>query len=105
MGHYLAALRLRPNYPEALFNLGIALASRNQFADGLKCVEQANRLTHESNPIMLAGLANLYARLGRVPDAKRTGGLALQIAATQSNVPLIEAISADLVRYGNGTGP
>ena len=68
IGHYRAALRARPAYPEAWNNLGMELRNAGRNAEAIEAFENAIR----SKPAHYAAHNNLAAALaaaGRIPDA------------------------------------
>ena len=72
--HYRAAVKARPNFPEALNNLAWILATQPdpQFRDGqeaLDLAERACRLTEYKQAFMVGTLAAAYAEAGRFPEA------------------------------------
>ncbi len=105
--HYQKALQIEPDNAEAQNNLAWVLATCPQASlrNGGKAVElarRANQLTGDGNPVVLGTLAAAYAEAGRFPEAVATAQRALQVAGTQSNTALAEAIRSQLKRYQAG---
>jgi tetratricopeptide (TPR) repeat protein len=105
--HYQKALEIKPDYPRALNNLAWTLATSPQASlrNGDKAVElaqRANQLTGGENPTILYTLAAAYAEAGRFPEAVETAQRALQLAETQSNTALADAIRSQLKLYQAG---
>ncbi|MEA2734812.1 MAG: protein O-GlcNAc transferase [Humisphaera sp.] len=65
---YRAALRIDPNYTDALVNLGIALASARQGDDAIDAWRGALRLD-PNDADALTNLGNIYREMGRLGDA------------------------------------
>jgi tetratricopeptide (TPR) repeat protein len=108
IGCYQKALQIKPNNVEALNLLAFVLASGPQASlrNGNKAVElaqRANHLTGDRNPALLGILAAAYAEAGRFPEAVETAQRALQLAESQSNFALANAIQSQLELYQAGT--
>jgi len=106
--HYQKALQIRPNYLEVQNDLAwvLAIAPQASLRNGNKAVElarQANQLTGGENPIILHTLAAAYAEAGRFPEAVETAQHALQLAETQSNTVLADAIRSQMKLYQAGS--
>ncbi|HLX68371.1 MAG TPA: tetratricopeptide repeat protein [Verrucomicrobiae bacterium] len=107
IAQYQKAVQINPNYVEALNNLARVLATCSQASlrNGSQAVElaqRANQLTGDANPVVLDTLATAYAEAGRFADAVKTAQRALQLAETQSNSALAEAIRSQLEFYQAG---
>ena len=105
--HYQKTLQIKPDNVEAQNNLAWVLATCPQASlrDGNKAVElaqRANQLTGDGNPVVLGTLAAAYAEAGRFPEAVETAQRALQLAETQSNAALADAIRSQLKLYQAG---
>ncbi len=105
--HFQKTLQIEPDNAEAQNNLAWVLATCPQASlrNGGKAVElarRANQLTGDGNPVVLGTLAAAYAEAGRFPEAVATAQRALQVAGTQSNTALAEAIRSQLKRYQAG---
>ena len=105
--HYQKALQINPDYAEAQNNLAWVLATCPQASlrNGNKAVElaqRANQLTGDGNPVVLGTLAAAYAEAGRFPEAVATAQRALQLAETQSNTALADAIRSQMKLYQAG---
>ena len=84
--HYEAALRLKPNFPEAINNLAWLRATHPdpKYRNGAAAVdlaESACRLTERQEPLFLGTLAAAYAEAGRFDDAIKTAEQAQALAA------------------------
>jgi tetratricopeptide (TPR) repeat protein len=65
---FSTALRLQPDYPEALDNLGVAYFCQNRLREALECVERAIALRPTFNRAV-SHKATLLFLLGRLPEA------------------------------------
>jgi tetratricopeptide (TPR) repeat protein len=104
---YQKALQIEPDYAKVLNNLAWVLATCPQASlrNGNKAValaQRANQLTGDGNPVVLGTLAAAYAEAGRFPEAVETAQRALQLAETQSNTALADAIRSQLKLYQAG---
>ena len=107
IAHYQRALQIKPDNAEVQNNLAWVLATCPQASlrNGNKAVElaqRANQLTGDGNPVVLGTLAAAYAEAGRFPEAVETAQRALQLAETQSNTALADAIRSQLKLYQAG---
>jgi len=105
--HYQKALQIEPDNAKVQNNLARVLATCPQASlrNGNKAVElaqRANQLTGGGNPTILHTLAAAYAEAGRFPEAVETARRALQLAETQSNIALADAIRSELKLYQAG---
>jgi protein O-mannosyl-transferase len=105
--HYQKTLQITPDNAEVRKNLAWVLATCPQASlrNGNKAVElaqRANQLTGDGNPVFLGTLAAAYAEAGRFPEAAETAQRALQLAETQSNTALANAIRSQLKLYQAG---
>jgi tetratricopeptide (TPR) repeat protein len=87
MSHYARALRLQPDYPEALERLAWIAATdpRPELRNGTEAVNMAQRaceLTANKQARCLATLAAAYAEAGRFAEAISTTEAAQQLAAS-----------------------
>lgn len=107
---YLAALALKPDSRNAQKNLaGIAwvraASPDDAMRNGAKAVElagESDRLSGGGDPIIASVLAGAYAEAGRFPEAVSTAQRALQLAAAQTNTPLVTALQEQLGNYQAG---
>lgn len=76
--HYEQALRLKPDYAEAHYNLGIALDAENRPQDAIAQVEEALRLGLEMEEVH-ARLGTLFNKAGRFPEAVSEYEAAVQL--------------------------
>ena len=106
--HYQKARQIKPNYLEVQNNLAwvLAVAPQALLRNGRQAVElalQANQLAGGENPIILRTLAAAYAEAGQFPEAVETAQRALQLAETQSNTALANAIRSQMKFYQAGS--
>jgi tetratricopeptide (TPR) repeat protein len=105
--HFQKALQIKPDSAKAQNNLAWVLATALQASlrNGNKAVElaqRANQLTGDGNPVVLGTLAAAYAEAGRFPEAVATAQRALQLAETQSNPALADALRSQMKLYQAG---
>jgi tetratricopeptide (TPR) repeat protein len=105
--HYQMALQFKPDYADAQNKLAWVLATcpQTSLRNGNKAVElaqRANQLTDDGNPVFLDTLAAACAEAGRFPEAVEAAQRALQLAETQSNTALADAIRSQLKLYQAG---
>ena len=105
--HWEKALEIRPQYPPAQNNLAWALATcpDASLRNGTKAIQLAQQASGSSggkNLLMLRTLAAAYAEAGQFTNALTTAGQALQLAATESNFPMINSLQAQLKLYEAG---
>jgi len=108
MAQFQKVLEIEPHYMLADNNLAWVLATSPDASlrNGIKAVElaeEAERLSGNQNPIIMATLAAAYAEAGRFPDAVATIQRALQTATTQNNTPLVDALQMQLRLYEAGS--
>jgi len=99
LSHYARALRLNPDYPEALDRLAWVLATdpHPELRNGVEAVPMAERaceLTRRKNPTMLTTLAATYAETGRFAEALTTLQQARELASAAGRSPLSEKMPA-----------
>jgi tetratricopeptide (TPR) repeat protein len=104
---YQKALQIEPDYAKAQNNLAWVLATCPQASlrngnEAVALAQRANQLTGDGNPVVLGTLAIAYAEAGRFPEAVETAQRALQLAETQSNTALADAIRSQLKLYQAG---
>jgi tetratricopeptide (TPR) repeat protein len=107
IAHYQQALQINPDFAEAQNNLAWVLATGPQASlrNGNRAVElaeRANQLTQDGNPVFLGTLAAAYAEAGRFPEAVKTAQRALQLAGTQPNPALADALQSQMKLYQAG---
>ena len=108
VAHYREALRREPRLVAAQNQLAWALATssdvslRNGF-ESVDLARQANELSGERNPIFLHTLAAAYAENGQFTEAVATATRALELAATQGNRALMEALQNEIALYRAGS--
>jgi len=104
IGHYLEALRLRPDSSDVLNNLAWLLATctdaniRNG-AQAVKYAERACELTHYHMTPMVGTLAAAYAEAGRFDEAIATAKKACALAAAAGDQNLLQRNQELLVLY------
>jgi tetratricopeptide (TPR) repeat protein len=102
--HYLAALRLKPDSPDALNNLAWLLATcpDGHIRDGAQAIEQAGHactLTDFKQAIFVGTLAAAYAEAGRFDDAIATAQKACILATESGDQDLLKRNQELLVLY------
>ncbi|MGD0744055.1 MAG: tetratricopeptide repeat protein [Verrucomicrobiota bacterium] len=107
IAHYQRALQIKPDHVETQNNLALVLATCPQASlrNGKQAValaQRANQLTGDANPAMLGTLAAAYAEVGRFPEAVETAQRALQLAESQSNAKVADALRSQLKFYQAG---
>jgi tetratricopeptide (TPR) repeat protein len=107
MAHYQKALQIKPDYLEVQNNLAWVLATCPQALlrngnEAVKLARRANQLAGYGNPVVLGTLAAAYAEAGRFPEAVETAQRALQLAETQSNTALADALRSQIKLYQAG---
>jgi tetratricopeptide (TPR) repeat protein len=91
--HYAAALRQRPDFPDALQHAAwiAATDARAELRNGAQAVIMATRacdLTNRQSPALLLTLAAAYAEAGRYDDAVAAADNAASLAKSQGQEPL-----------------
>jgi protein O-mannosyl-transferase len=107
IAHYRKALQLKPDFAGAQNNLAWLLATSPQASlrngsEALALAQRANQLAGDGNPVILNTLAAAYAETGQFSEAVTTAQRALQLAVTQSNTALADAIRSQLKLYQAG---
>ncbi len=108
IAHYRVALKIEPRLLAAQNQLAWVLATcsdasvRNGF-ESVELARQANELSGGRNPIFLHTLAAAYSESGNFTDAVETATRALELAATENNHALVEALQNELVLYRAGS--
>jgi tetratricopeptide (TPR) repeat protein len=99
--HYREALRIRPDFPEALNNLALMLATSKEAdirnaAHAIQPAERACALTLYGTPGYISTLAVAYAEAGRFDDAISTAEKACEVASESSDKNLLKENQAFL---------
>ena len=106
IAHFGEALRLQPDFAEALNNLAWIRAAHSSagFRDGAEAVrlgERACKITQFKEPVMIGTLAAAYAEAGRFDEAVATARKARELALAagrqglaDENQKLIQLFSA-----------
>lgn len=100
--HYRAALRLAPDFPDALNSLAWILATDPKLHEGQEALHLAQRaceLTQDQNPAMLATLAAAQAEVGKFSDAISSGKKAHALATSTGDKQLAERTEAMLKAF------
>ncbi len=101
------ALRLRPDWPEALNALAWAQATSSDDSirnagEALRLASQAVELTNRRRPDILDTQASALAALGRFAEAARTAGEAASMAQRSGAVSLAASIRSRAALYERG---
>jgi tetratricopeptide (TPR) repeat protein len=80
--HLKEALRLQPNFPLALYNLGVALAASGRAAEAIPFFEQAEK-SGPPTPGLLNALSQAYEEIGDRPNAISALERSLQLRPNQ----------------------
>ena len=104
---YQRSLAIQPQNAITCKNLAWILATSPDAGvrNGPKSVElaeQAVRFSRRPDPIFIGTLAAAYAEAGRFPEAVETAQRARQLAATQSNSELVDALQLQIGLYQAG---
>ena len=83
IGHYEQALRLKPDYAEAHYNLGIALDAEGRTREAIAQFEEALRLNLNLAEVHVRLGAALY-KAGRFPEAVSEDETAVRLQPTQA---------------------
>jgi tetratricopeptide (TPR) repeat protein len=105
--HYQKALQIKPDFAQALSNLAWVLATCPQASlrngnQAVALAQRANQLTGDGNPAFLGTLAAAYAEVGRFQEAVATAQRALQLAGSQANPAVADALQSQLKLYQAG---
>ncbi len=93
--HYREALRIRPDFPEAINDLALLLATSKEAgirntAHTIQSAERACELTLYRTPIYISTLAVAYAEAGRSDDAISTAETACEVASESGDKNLLK---------------
>jgi tetratricopeptide (TPR) repeat protein len=107
ISHYEQALRIKPNYPEALNEFAWLLATRESAEGGdpiraVALAQQACQLTHYREAWYLDTLAAAYAAASRFTDAIATAETALELARAGGQSRMAGQIESRLKLYRDG---
>jgi tetratricopeptide (TPR) repeat protein len=107
IAHWRMTIKVDPQYVNAWNNLAWVLATNptasvRNGAEAVGLALRANQLSGGGNPAILRTLAAAYAESGRFTEAAETGRRALQLAATQTNTVLINALRVQIKLYEAG---
>jgi len=102
--HYREALRSRPDFPEALNNLALMLATSQETdirntAQAIQPAERACELTFYGTPSYISTLAVACAEAGRFDDAISTAQKACALASQSGKQELLERYQYLLALY------
>jgi tetratricopeptide (TPR) repeat protein len=105
---YQKALDISPASVPAQNNLAwiFASCSNSSLRNGPKAVElamQANQLSGGDNPVVLHTLAAAYAETGQFSKAVETAQTAQELAASQGNSALVDALRQEIALYRTGS--
>ena len=98
LGHYRAALKLKPDWAEVLNNLAWTLATNpdatvRNGAEAIGYGERACELTQRGQPVFLITLAAAYAEAGQFEQALATSQQAMQLATQTGNTQLLASLT------------
>ena len=104
VAHFREALRLRPDWIEAMTNLAWILATSTDDGirngrDALRLASRANELSGGNNPLILDTLAAAYAECGDFDIAQSTLQKALFLAQGKQPEKWIESRKQILMQY------
>ena len=107
VAQYREALKRAPRLVAAQDNLAWTLAtapdaSLRNGSQALELATQANRLSGGRDPVILRTLAAAYAENGQFSKAFESAKSALDLAITQRNQALVEALQHDISLYQTG---
>ena len=102
------ALVIQPNYMNAQNNLAWVLATSPEASvrNGARAVDlaqQADRSCNGTNPVVAKTLAAAYAEAGRFSEAMDAARRAQQLAVSQSNPDLVNALQVQMGLYQAGS--
>jgi tetratricopeptide (TPR) repeat protein len=105
--HWQKALEIRPQFVPAQNNLAWAFAtnpdpSLRNGAKAVQLAQQADKLSGGKNVLILRTLAAAYAEAGQFTNALTTAGQALQLAATEHSIPMINSLESEMKLYEAG---
>ena len=107
LAQYQTVLKIDPNDVQALNNIAWLRATHPdpKFRDGVQAMILARRAVEltPDNPEILDTLAAAYAEAGRFPEAVETARKALDLAARQKKLELVDALKTELLLYKSGT--
>ena len=108
LAHYQAALEIRPDFAPTSNRLAWLLATcpDASLRNGAKAVEiarQLDQLAGGNNALFLQTLAAAYAETGKFAEAIAAAQHAQQLAASQNDAPLANALRIQLERYQAGS--
>jgi tetratricopeptide (TPR) repeat protein len=102
VANFEKALKIKPKFPEAYFNMGRAFMTNGQPDVAVDCFQRA--LALDPNPFVLGALAAAYAQTGRLSEAVAAAQRARQLALAQTNLPLAGKLESQLRKYRGGEG-
>jgi tetratricopeptide (TPR) repeat protein len=106
IAHYQKALEIDPQNVHAGVNLAWALATTPQTpilnAVAVNLARKANQTTGGANPIILQVLAAAYAQTGDFAGAMETAKRSLELATSQNNTTLANALRTEMEGYQKG---
>lgn len=92
-------VQVGPEYPDAHNNLGLALSSTGKGEEAIAHLQQAVKLSGGRDPLILSFLGELYANVGRVPEAVEVTGQALAIATQANDSQHLRELQARIAAY------
>ena len=107
IAHYRSAWEARPNNADTAYKLAWLLATYpdHTLRNGPKAIELAQHadwLSGRKNPVFIAALAAAYAESGRFSQAITTAKRALELARSQGNEAMVDALVTQIALYEAG---
>ena len=100
LAFYEAAIKLRPEFPEAEYQRGVALVSLNRLDEAERAIQRAIELRKDW-PLPYGALANLFVRRNRDQEAEPLLRRALALGAR--DYLTLDALAAIRLRAGDKT--
>lgn len=93
------AVEHNPENTLARSNLGLALASTGKLEEAIAHIQQAAKLSGGQDPMILSFLGELYAKVGRLPEAVEVTRQAVAVAAQAKDTQLVAELQARIAAY------
>jgi hypothetical protein len=102
IGHYREAIQLRSDDARVVIAMARAFASKGDLDGANLIADRAIQLGDQDDPVVLDGLAAVYAAAGDTNRAVRTAEQAIRLASSAGNDQLADEIRQNLERYRQG---